>query len=379
MKKILIAHQSTIPHYRVSFFNALEKLRPPTWTFEVVFDSTETQKKKFFKEQINLQRLEFPTLPVRTFSISIGSKMVCYQNFWLKAADYDLVILENAVNNLTYPLCHLHQFQGTRIAYWGHGRDRTVKKISGYKHLSEQLKMQLSRKADGFFAYSEGVKTYLELNGVSPEKIFVTNNTIDIDEQRQYFEKWRADRDCIREKMGLQGKHVLIFVGRFTQNRKIDMLLSAFSILCKRDKDFHLLLVGSGGQSIAIGNQENISYLGPIVDLNELAPLYVASDAFVIPDAVGLGPVQALCYDLPIITIDSATHGPEIEYLSVANSVILNKGATPEEYAQAILDFVRDPIRLSSFKSGIWETIKHLTIDQMARNFIKGVNVILEI
>ena len=378
MKKILIASQSTIPHYRVPFYNALERLRPATWGFDVVFDSTESTAKRFFKEPIDLLSLEFSTLPVRTFFISIASKTYCYQNFWLKAANYDLVIVENAVNNLTYPLCHLHQFRGTRIAYWGHGKDRTVAKISGYKHLSEQLKMQLSRRANGFFAYTDGVKAYLEMNGVSPEKVFVTNNTIDINEQRRAFEKWMPSRNAIREKMGLQGKRVLIFVGRFIQNRKIDFLLSAFSILCKQDSNYHLILVGDGGQSIFASKQDNISYMGTVVDLEELAPLYVASDVYIIPGAVGLGPVQALCYDLPIITMDTVGHGPEIEYLSSANSIVLNRNTTPEEYAQTILDFMSDPIRLETFKSNIWESIKHLTIDQMAQNFINGINAILE-
>ncbi len=100
MKKVLIAHQSTIPHYRVPFYNALERLRPSTWEFAVVFDSTETITKRFFKEQINLRQFKFPTLPVRTFSINIASKNICYQNFWYKAANYDLLIVENAVENL---------------------------------------------------------------------------------------------------------------------------------------------------------------------------------------------------------------------------------------------------------------------------------------
>ena len=38
MKKVMIAHQSTIPHYRVPFYNMLNKMRPIDWQFEVVFD-----------------------------------------------------------------------------------------------------------------------------------------------------------------------------------------------------------------------------------------------------------------------------------------------------------------------------------------------------
>ena len=41
MKQVLIAHQSTIPHYRVPFYNSLNTLKPDEWRFEVVFDPDE--------------------------------------------------------------------------------------------------------------------------------------------------------------------------------------------------------------------------------------------------------------------------------------------------------------------------------------------------
>lgn len=57
--------------------------------------------------------------------------------------------------------------------------------------------------------------------------------------------------------------------------------------------------------------------------MNILAPLYAASDVFTFPGDVGLGPLQALCYDLPVITLESPTHMPEIIYLNKSNSIIL--------------------------------------------------------
>ena len=90
-----------------------------------------------------------------------------------------------------------------------------------------------------------------------------------------------------------------------------------------------------------------------------------------------MGPLQALCYDLPIITIQSLFHKPEIEYLSPINSVILASDTTPEDYAQAIINLFGDAERLQKLKARTWHSIKHLTIDQMAQNFIQGVNELL--
>lgn len=377
MKRILIAHQSTIPHYRVPFYNALERLRPSTWCFDVVFDPTKA--KSFFKEQINKQLFEFPVLPVKTLSARIGAKAISYQTFLIKAANYDLVVVENAVNNLTYPCCQLHQLRGVKFAYWGHGKDRDVEQVSGLKYLAEKLKMALSRKADGFFAYTSGVKSYLINCGIPSQKIFNLNNTIDIEEQRRIFEKWYPRRVRIKEKLNIQGKKVILFVGRFTKNKKIDFLLESFFILRQKDSDFHLLLVGSGDNFYTSSQLDNITFLGTITEPDELGKIYVASDVFVFPGSVGLGPLQALCYNLPIITIASNTHMPEIEYVSPMNSIILNSSATPEEYSQTIIDLFCDSERLNTLRTDTWFSIKHLTIEKMARNFIAGVNNLLDL
>ena len=140
-----------------------------------------------------------------------------------------------------------------------------------------------------------------------------------------------------------------------------------------------MLLVGSGGESYRNDELSNISWLNSIVDLEKLGPIYVASDIFVFPGAVGLGPLQAFCYDLPVITIDSAHHKPEFDYLSSMNSLVLDSSTTSEEYAQVILDLFNDRDRLNKLRSGAWSSIQHLTIEQMTQNFINGINTILDI
>jgi len=384
MKNILIAHQSTIPHYRIAFYNALERLRPTTWCFDVVFDPSEASIKRFFKEPLDPQVFEFSILSTKTFTVRLGSKMFSYQTFWAKAARYDLVVVENAVNNLTYPLCHFHQLWGKRIAYWGHGKDRSIEDLSWFKAISERLKLILTRRADGFFAYTQGVKNYLEQNGVPAQKIFVLNNTIDIAEQRDIFVRFNLRRTELKEELGVQGKKVLLFVGRFTSNKRIDFLLQAFATLCDMRSDVHLFLVGSGGESYLHQklNQavlDKITYFGTVIDPEKLAPIYIASDIFAFPGSVGLGPLQALCYDLPVMTVDSPTHMPEIEYLSPQNSIILSSSTTPEEFACMLQEFFSDTARLTSLRATTWPSIQHLTIEGMAQNFIEGVNTMLDL
>ncbi len=236
-----------------------------------------------------------------------------------------------------------------------------------------------SRSADGFFAYTSDIKTYLESRGVESEKIFVLNNTIDILKQRSFYEKLYPDREILKDKMGLHGKKVLLFVGRFTKNKRIDFLLKAFNHLITTGSDYHLIMIGSGGEEYKHNAPPNITFYDAITDVNKLAPLYVVSDVFTFPGDVGLGPLQALCYDLPVITLDSPTHMPEIIYLNKDNAVILPFASAPEDYARAIQKLFSNPDELRTFKLNIWTSIQHLTIEQMAKNFIAGVNTIFNL
>ena len=382
MKRILFAHQSTIPHYRVPFYNALQQRIPNDWCFDVVFDSSEVNEKRFFQEPLDVTRFTFPTVDTRTYLVKLGSKKIKYQTFWLKAAKYDLIIVGGAMDNLTYPLCQLHQLHQTKFAYWGHAKNRRIANPNYLRVLFEKFRMILHHKADGIFAYTQGVKLYLESQGIAAQNIFVFNNTIDIDLQHRVYKQLLPNREKFRQEQGLNGKKVILFVGRYTKNKRISFLLDSFSILASRDDSFHLLLVGSGVENYPINNHHNISTFGPIVDIENLGSIYVASDIFSFPGAVGLGPLQALCFNLPVVTIDSPTHMPEFEYLSPANSIILPENATPELYAQTILNIFQnnpndDNQKIGDFKSTIWPSIRHLTIDQMANNFIEGINTLL--
>ena len=235
MKKVLLAHQSTIPHYRVPFYNALERLKPDAWSFDVVFDPSELKNKRFFKEQLDTKQFKFPILAVNTIAAKIAGKNISYQTFWKKAAEYDLIITEQALNNFSYPLCHLHQLTGIKLAYWGHGKHAGAKKNpSLLKHLSEQIKIQLTNRADGFLAYTPRGKSFVVEKGFSPDKVFVINNTVDINVQRQAFEKFKEQREEIRQTLGIAEKKVLLFVGRFSETKRIDFLLEAFLIMQKK-------------------------------------------------------------------------------------------------------------------------------------------------
>ena len=95
------------------------------------------------------------------------------------------------------------------------------------------------------------------------------------------------------------------------------------------------------------------------------------------PCDVGLGPLHALCYDLTPVVIDAPTHNPEFEYLSCQNAVVVGQGAMPEQYANAIHQLCTDGVRWRRLREAAWPSIRHLTMEKMAKNFVAGVDQIL--
>jgi glycosyltransferase involved in cell wall biosynthesis len=380
VKKLLIAHQSTIPHYRVPFYEAVERLRPKSWEFSVIYDYERARDRSFM--QINPETLEFPVKLCHGYSLKFASKQISVQPFLFHGSKYDLLVVGGELNNISYPLCHFWRYFGKRVAYWGHGKDISIANPKGIKAFAEQAKIWLTRQSDGFFASTSGVRDYMVRNGVNPAKVFVLQNTIDILEQRRAFEKLAADRDKLRAEAGLNDKKVLLFVGRLNRQKQLELLFDAFWFLRQRDKSYYLILVGAGDTSVLSSlkdkcGQESFRYLGVVPD-NDIGRIYVASDLYAFPGAVGLGPLQALCFDLTSAVIDSRVHSPEYEYFNQGNALILAEGSTAEQYAAAIRQLLEHRQRWLGLRANAWPSIRHLTVENMARNFITGVNSILQ-
>lgn len=373
MKRVLIAHQSTIPHYRVDFYNALQAA-PRDWIFDVVFDPTELTKRRFFMETVDPSTFRFPILPTRTWYYRYGEKVFNFQSFFFDLTRYDLVVVGSSLANITYPLCQWHRFFGRKLVVWGHGRDRTVVQPTMFKRMLEGFRSALARSADGFLAYTPDICEYLITRGVPSEKITVLYNTIDIETERARHLAALPCRAKIRSDLMLpEDARVLLFVGRFTRNKRIDFLLEAYKELQRRDGRYYLFLVGDGTGAWRSLAPPGVRFFGALTGDN-LTPVYAAADIFTFPGDVGLGPLQALCHDLPVVACESPTHMPEYAYLNAANSRILRRDASPVDYAIAITQLFDDPKNLVALRATIWESISYLTVSRMAANFVDGID-----
>jgi PEP-CTERM/exosortase A-associated glycosyltransferase len=134
--------------------------------------------------------------------------------------------------------------------------------------LTRQLENHVVAASDAVVVICEGLKNDLVARGVSPEKISLSPNGVDL----QMFGQPPAYDDALGETLKLAGKTVLGFIGSFYDYEGLDTLVSAMQILHSRNSDIRLLLVGGGPVEVELKKQIADAGLNDIVQMTGRVP-----------------------------------------------------------------------------------------------------------
>jgi spore coat protein SA len=166
----------------------------------------------------------------------------------------------------------------------------------------------------------------------------------------------KRERDALRRQHKLQGKKVILFVGRLTAKKGVDRLVLAMNSLKKKHSDLALVLVGSKWYS-----DEGISdYVAYVHALAQRSPVPVITTGFVDPKEVHkwfwAGDVfvctslwqeplarvhyEAMAAGLPIIT--TARGGNPEVIQSRENGLVVQNPENPEEFVRSISTVLSD-------------------------------------
>ena len=312
----------------------------------------------------------------------IGSKDVCWQPCLGIVRDADLVIVEQASRLLaTYALLVWRKFGGPKVAFWGHGRNIRPHAAS---HVGECVKAAMTRRADWFFAYNElSVKT-LRAQGYQEARTSVVQNAVDT-------AALRAQRDDVdpseladlRERFGLRGDNVGVFVGALYPEKRLPFLVAAADIVRRDVPDFELLVLGAGPDEQPLrqvaASRPWVRVVGALYG-EEKAKVMLLGKALLLPGLVGLAILDGFALGLPIMTTRVPFHSDEIAYLEDGvNGVIVEEWRDPAPYAAAVTSLLGDPARLERMRTACGETAAKYTVRAMAENFADGVVRALEV
>lgn len=167
----------------------------------------------------------------------------------------------------------------------------------------------------------------------------------------------KQERDALRRQHKLQGKKVILFVGRLTAKKGVDKLVLAMNTLKKKYSDLALVLVGSKWYSDE-GISDYVAYVhalakrSPVpvittgfVDPKEVHKWFWAGDIFVCTslwqEPLARVHYEAMAAGLPIVTTARGGN-PEVIH-SRENGIVVQNPENPEEFARSISTILSNP------------------------------------
>jgi glycosyltransferase involved in cell wall biosynthesis len=136
----------------------------------------------------------------------------------------------------------------------------------------------------------------------------------------------------------------LLYVGRVSKEKNLDLLVNIFKKLVKKDKKFHLIIVGEGPYISEMREELSdypVTFTGYLKG-EDLPQAYASSDLFVFPsitDTFGNVVLEAQASGLPVIVTDRG--GPKENMLPGKTGVVLSVN-TPDGFVSEILRISND-------------------------------------
>lgn len=181
---------------------------------------------------------------------------------------------------LVFPLKYLFRY---KVIFYVHGEEITVQSAGG---LFDLWRAHFLANADAIISVSRFTRDALaRLMGVNPAKVMLVPNGVNL----KRFQP-RAAPQGLAARYRVEGKRVVLSVGRLVARKGVDRLMAAMPQIVRQCPDVHLLVAGDGPmrrelerliESLSL--QESVTLLGAVSD-SDLDDLYALAEVFALPN-----------------------------------------------------------------------------------------------
>jgi len=167
-----------------------------------------------------------------------------------------------------------------------------------------------------------------------------------------------------------------LYCGSLYSEKRLQYLIDEAEKIHFRLENFHLVIIGDGPMMDDLRAMSKgaswIHILGSMKGYRK-AVWHKAASLLLCPGALGLQVVDSFAAALPIVTLKSSLHGPEVAYLEhERNALILDEfGSTG--YAQEVLNLLGDEQRLQAMRRFCLDDADKYSIENMIESFSKGI------
>lgn len=276
-----------------------------------------------------------------------------------KFEKFDAIIFSGNIRNLSYWKLLFHRswkHQRPKLILWTHGwygRESVIQSA---------IKRFYLKRADSILLYGNHAKKLMEKQSFPTSMLFVIANSLGYDKQLE-LRHGMIESDIYSQKFANEAP-TIVFIGRLTCEKKLDMLLNAQKQLIERGLITNIVFIGDGEAAkpleeltYRLNLQNNVWFYGACYDEKINATLIYNADLCVSPGNVGLTAIHSLMFGCPVITHDDFSfQGPEFEAISKGDTGDFFTRNSVESLVETIYswfrrsDYDRESIRHNCFK-----------------------------
>lgn len=204
-------------------------------------------------------------------------------------------------------------FPKKKIYLWTHGwygRENFAKKW---------LKRMYFGMADHILTYGDYARRQAIQQGFKSHKITPIHNSLDYENQKRI--RKNLDISNVYHVHFGNENPTLLFVGRLTREKRIDLLIEAINILDHDNSPVNLILIGDGTETGSLkklvdkyGLKDRVWFYGACYDDSEIASLIYNASLCISPGNVGLTAMHSMAFGTPVVTHNCFPYqGPEFE------------------------------------------------------------------
>lgn len=215
--------------------------------------------------------------------------------------------------------------------------------------------------------------------GSDPKKIFVAPNA-----SRLIISKSMSCQNRkLKEELGIEGKRTVVYLGRLTERKGVEILIKAFSKVQEEISNSVLVIAGEGEERKKLEylasdlKMKNVLFVG-YVDEKLKSLYYSIADVFVLPSVAHSGEVwnlvlnEAMSLGKPVISTNAVGASYDLIKNGV-NGYVVEDGDI-EGLSNAIEELLKDPEKMRKMGLESRRIVENdFTFDRMVEGFVKAI------
>ena len=346
----------------------MNKKNNKTYLFSNIFPHYDEPLWKMLVSNVNDLKIGFDSndsrgiklVDINFYSSDLKKKFFKIKNYWVmnKHLVFQLgvihrCLLESSSNNIflgdskiisTWISILISKIRGSNIILWTHGIYGNESKLKLF------IRRLFYSLADKLILYERRAKEKMIELGFDKDSLYVIFNSLDYEKQKKLYNKFSLNSEDYRFTFFNDNSlPVLIFIGRLTRVKKLNMLIDAVKHINKQKDKVNLLVVGNGEQKKYLEdiskNQINktIFFFGECNNDNIIGEFIYNSTLCVSPGNVGLTAIHSLSFGTPVLTHDNFNNQmPEVEAIEPEFNGYFFKENNLNDLIQKILDHLNN-------------------------------------